>query len=149
MIGVDTALMFYCQPMEIVMISFRIDIARKNDERLVYDKIDNLFLFTHPPIQQRTEEVQGDGLRLIMSSSSADDVNNKGSNLVQLTLSQSMELEGIVIRYDISKMHRLILVGLNHKYANKTIVSNLYSDWVKTTDTLLCALPMFLSLGNR
>ncbi|HET7283483.1 MAG TPA: hypothetical protein VFI70_02260 [Nitrososphaeraceae archaeon] len=99
--------------------------------------------------QQRTEEVQGDGLRLIMSSSTADDVNNKGSNLVQLTLSQSMEREGIVIRYNISKKHLLILVGLNHKYANKIIVSNLHYDRVKTTDTLLCALPMFLSLGNR
>jgi hypothetical protein len=57
--------------------------------------------------------------------------------------------EGVVIRYNISKKHLLILVGLNHKYANETIVSNLYYDWVKTTDTLLCALPMFLSLGNR
>ena len=84
-----------------------------------------------------------------MASAIADDVNNNGSDLLHLTLSQSMEREGIVIRYDISKKHLLILVGLNHKYANKTIVSNLYSDWVKTTDTLLCALPMFLSLGNR
>jgi hypothetical protein len=58
--AVDTALMLHCcQQMEMVMISFRIDIARENDERLVYDKIDNLFLFTHPPILQRTEEVQG------------------------------------------------------------------------------------------
>ena len=84
-----------------------------------------------------------------MASAIAADVNNNGSDLLHLTLSQSMEREGIVIRYDISKKHLLILVGLNHKYANKTIVSNLYSDWVKTTDTLLCALPMFLSLGNR
>jgi hypothetical protein len=57
MMGVDTALMLYCQQMEMVMISFRIDIARKNDELMTYDKIDNLFLFTHPSIQQRTEEV--------------------------------------------------------------------------------------------
>jgi hypothetical protein len=42
--AVDTALKLYCcQQMEMVMISFRIDIARENDERLVYDKIDNLF----------------------------------------------------------------------------------------------------------
>jgi hypothetical protein len=108
---------------------------------MAYDKIDNLFLFTHPYIQQRTEEVAG-GLRWIMASATAD-VDNNGNDF---TLSQSTERKGIVIRYDISKMHRLILVGLNHKYANKTIVSNLYSDWVKTTDTLLCALPMFLSL---
>ena len=84
-----------------------------------------------------------------MTSATADDVNNNGSDLVHLTPSQSMERGGIVIRYDISKKHLLILVGLNHKYANKTIVSNLYYDWVKTTDTLLYALPMFLSLGNR
>ena len=84
-----------------------------------------------------------------MASATADDVINNGSDLVYITLSQSLEREGIVIRYDISKKHLLVLVGLNHKYANKTIVSNLYSDWVKTTDTLLCALPMFLSLGNR
>jgi hypothetical protein len=32
MIGVDAALMFYCQLMEMLMISFRIDIARKNEE---------------------------------------------------------------------------------------------------------------------
>ena len=57
MMGVDTGLMLYCQQMEMVMISFRIDIARKNDERMAYDKIDNLFLFTHPSIQQKTEEV--------------------------------------------------------------------------------------------
>lgn len=64
-----------------------------------------------------------------MASSTADDVNNNGSDLVHVTLSQSMKLEGVVIRYDISKKHLLILVGLNHKYANKTIVSNLYYDW--------------------
>jgi len=29
MMGVDTGLMLYCQQMEMVMISFRIDIARK------------------------------------------------------------------------------------------------------------------------
>ena len=111
---------------------------------MAYDKIDSLFLFTHPYIQQRTEEVQG-GLRWIMTSVNAD-VDNNGNDF---TVSQSMEREGIVIRYDISKKHLLILVGLNHKYANKTIVSNLHSDWVKTTDTLLCASPMFLSVGNR
>jgi uncharacterized membrane protein len=37
--------------------------------------------------------------------------------------------QGVVIRYNISKKHLLILVGLNHKYANETIVSNLYYDW--------------------
>jgi hypothetical protein len=59
--AVDTALMLYCcQQMKMVIISFRIDIARENDERLVYYKIDNLFLFTLPPILQRTEEVHGD-----------------------------------------------------------------------------------------
>ena len=84
-----------------------------------------------------------------MTSATPDDVNNNGSDLLHLTLSQSMERGGIVIRYDISKKHLLILVGVNHKYANKIIVSNLHSDWVKTTDTLLCALPMFLSVGNR
>jgi hypothetical protein len=59
MIGVDPALMLYCQLMEMVMISCRIDIARKNDELMAYDRIDNLFLFTHPSIQQRMEEVGG------------------------------------------------------------------------------------------
>ena len=58
MMGVDPALMLYCQQMEMVMISFRIDIARENDERMAYDLIDNLFLFT-VSIQQRTEEVGG------------------------------------------------------------------------------------------
>src|ERR1044072_7488441 len=65
---------------------------------MAYDKIDSLFLFTHPYIQQRTEEVQG-GLRWIMTSVNAD-VDNNGNDF---TLSQSMEREGIVIRYDISK----------------------------------------------
>jgi hypothetical protein len=41
-----------------------------------------------------------------MTSVNADDVNNNGSDLLHLTLSQSMELEGVVIRYDISKKHR-------------------------------------------
>jgi hypothetical protein len=50
---VDPALMLYCQQMEMVMISFRIDIARENDERMAYDKIDNLFLFTHPSSKER------------------------------------------------------------------------------------------------
>jgi hypothetical protein len=49
MVAIDTALkLYYCQQMEMMMISFRIDIVRENDECLVYDKIDNLFLFTHP-----------------------------------------------------------------------------------------------------
>jgi len=48
MMEVDTALMLYCQQMEMMKISFRIDIARENDELMAYDKIDNLFLFTHP-----------------------------------------------------------------------------------------------------
>jgi hypothetical protein len=53
MMGVDTALMLYCQQMEMVMISFRIDIARENDERMAYDRIDNLFLFPHPSSKER------------------------------------------------------------------------------------------------
>ena len=64
-----------------------------------------------------------------MASATADDVNNNGNDLVHPTLSQSPERQEIVIRYDISKKHLLILVGLNHKYVNKTIVSNLYYDW--------------------
>ena len=41
--AVDITLMLYCcQQMEMVMISFRIDIARENDERMAYDKIDDL-----------------------------------------------------------------------------------------------------------
>ena len=63
---------------------------------MAYDKIDNLFLFTHPSSQQRTEEVGG-GLRWIMASATADDVNNNGSELVHPTQSQSMEREGIII----------------------------------------------------
>jgi hypothetical protein len=52
-------------------------------------------------------------MRWIMASATADDVNNNGSDLVQVALSQSMERGGIVIKYDISKEHLLILVGLN------------------------------------
>ncbi|MGA8912619.1 MAG: hypothetical protein WB443_07170 [Nitrososphaeraceae archaeon] len=29
------------------------DIARENEERMAYDKIDNLFLFTHPSSKER------------------------------------------------------------------------------------------------
>jgi hypothetical protein len=50
---VDPALMLYCQQMETVMISFRIDIARENDERMAYDSIDNLFLFPYPASKER------------------------------------------------------------------------------------------------
>jgi hypothetical protein len=49
--------MLYCQQIQMVMISFRIDIARKNDELMAYNKIDNLSC--SPIMQQRTEEVGG------------------------------------------------------------------------------------------
>jgi hypothetical protein len=42
-----------------------------------------------------------------MTSATGVDINNNGSDLLHLTLSQSMEREVIVIiRYDISKKHR-------------------------------------------
>jgi hypothetical protein len=51
--AVDTALMFYCcQQMGMVMISFRIDIARENDERLMYDRIDNLMYIANVDVTQ-------------------------------------------------------------------------------------------------
>jgi hypothetical protein len=59
MMGVDPALMlYYCQQMETVMISFRIDIARENDESMAYDKIDNLFLFTHPSFSKEWKKLE-------------------------------------------------------------------------------------------
>jgi hypothetical protein len=56
---VDPVLMLYCHQIEMVMISFRIDIARKNDERMACDLINNLFLFAHPASkeQKKLEEV--------------------------------------------------------------------------------------------
>ena len=55
---VDPVLMLYCQQMETVMISFRIDIARENDERMAYDKIDNLFLFTHSSFSKERKKFE-------------------------------------------------------------------------------------------
>src|SRR3982750_943365 len=49
MMGVDLAVMFYCQQMEMVMISFRIDIARENDSET---PVQQAFL-----LQQRLTEV--------------------------------------------------------------------------------------------
>ena len=49
---VDPALMLYCQQMEMVMISFKIDIARENDERLMYDRIDNLMYIANVDVTQ-------------------------------------------------------------------------------------------------
>ena len=40
-----------------------------------------------------------------MTSATGDDVNNNGSDFLYPTLSQSMEREVILIRYDISKKH--------------------------------------------
>jgi hypothetical protein len=55
---VDPVLMLYCQKMEMVMISFRIDIARENDELMAYDRIDNRFLFTHPSFSKERKKLE-------------------------------------------------------------------------------------------
>ena len=56
---VDPALMlYYCQQMEMMKISFRSDIARENDERMANDKIDNLFLFTNPSSSKERNKLE-------------------------------------------------------------------------------------------
>jgi hypothetical protein len=51
---------------------------------------------------------------------------------ISLDLNDTLQKEQIVTSFTINKKSQSIVVSLNHKYKQKTIVSTLYNDWIKT-----------------
>jgi hypothetical protein len=64
---------------------------------------------------------------------SNDDVSNK--HIIALVLRDDLQKEQIVTSFAVRKKTKCIEVKLNHTYENKTIVSTIYPDWIKTVDT--------------
>jgi hypothetical protein len=62
-----------------------------------------------------------------------DDFSNK--HIIALVLRADLQKEQIVTSFAVRKKTKCIEVKLNHIYENKTIVSTIYPDWIKTVDT--------------
>jgi hypothetical protein len=62
-----------------------------------------------------------------------DDISNK--HIIVLDLRDDLQKEQIVTSFNVRKKTKCIEVKLNHSYENKTIVSTIYPDWIKTVDT--------------
>jgi hypothetical protein len=71
------------------------------------------------------------------TDNSKDGNNNNISNkhIIVLNLRDDLQKEQIVTSFAINKKTKYIETKLNHIYENKTIVSTIYSDWIKTIDT--------------
>jgi hypothetical protein len=69
----------------------------------------------------------------INSEDSADNDNRKG-NFIALDITERLQQEQILTTFAINKKTGCIIASLNHVYNKKTIVSNIYRDWLKTLD---------------
>src|SRR5690349_2153067 len=59
---------------------------------------------------------------------------DSGKDTIALDLNDTLQKEQIVTSFTVNKKTRCIVVGLNHKYEKKTVVSPVYKDWIKTID---------------
>lgn len=53
---------------------------------------------------------------------------------IALDISESLQQQQILIAFGANKKTGCIIASLNHIYNNKTIVANIYPDWIKTID---------------
>jgi hypothetical protein len=59
--------------------------------------------------------------------------NCKG-NFISLDISESLQQQQILTAFVVNNKTGCIIASLNHIYDKKTIVSNIYGDWIKTLD---------------
>jgi hypothetical protein len=62
------------------------------------------------------------------------DNDNPKNNLITLDINESLEQEQILTAFVANYKTGCIMASLNHVYSKKTIVSNIYRDWIKTLD---------------
>jgi hypothetical protein len=60
---------------------------------------------------------------------------NSNNKTILLELTEKIQQEGIVISFAKDKTTNNLILCLNHDYGKKKIVSPIYKDWIKTTDT--------------
>jgi len=63
-----------------------------------------------------------------------DDKNSREGNFILLEITESLQQEQILTTFAINNKTGCIVASLNHVYNKKTIVSNIYRDWIKTLD---------------
>ena len=59
---------------------------------------------------------------------------SRNSNVITLDISESLQQQHILTAFVVNNKTGCIIVSLNHVYDKKTIVSNIYQDWIKTID---------------
>lgn len=68
-------------------------------------------------------------------SDARDDSNNNDNNkIISLELTEKLQREQILTSFEVNTKTKCIIAGLNHVYDRKTVVSNIYQDWIKTID---------------
>lgn len=63
--------------------------------------------------------------------------NRKEDDILHLDLLGILQNENFITHFVADKKARCLDVRLNHIYSDKIIVSRIYPDWVKTTDTFV------------
>jgi hypothetical protein len=62
------------------------------------------------------------------------DKNSCNANFISLDIDKRLQQQQILTTFGVNKKTGCILASLNHVYDKKTIVSNIYRDWIKTLD---------------
>ena len=68
-------------------------------------------------------------------NTSGTDSSDNNDNIMMLELTENLQNQQILTAFEINKKTRCIIAGLNHVYEKKTVISNIYPDWIKTIDT--------------
>ena len=62
------------------------------------------------------------------------DKNSCNANCISLDIGERLQQQQILNTFVVNKKTGCIIASLNHVYSKKTIVSNIYRDWMKTLD---------------
>lgn len=63
------------------------------------------------------------------------DNNSREGNFISLDITESLQQEQILTAFLANNKTGCIVASLNHAYNQKTIVSGIYPDWIRTIDT--------------
>lgn len=68
------------------------------------------------------------------SNNDTGDKNSYNANFISLDIGEKLQQQQILTAFVVNKKTGCIVASLNHVYDKKTIVSNIYRDWIKTLD---------------
>ncbi|HXX98611.1 MAG TPA: hypothetical protein VEL11_16030, partial [Candidatus Bathyarchaeia archaeon] len=68
------------------------------------------------------------------SNDDTSDKDSRNGDVITLDIGENLREQQILTAFVVNRKTRCIIASLNHVYDEKTIVSNIYQDWIKTID---------------